>query len=41
MLVQANDGILLKGKLGEYADAFSAADKDGNGEACSLLHYIA
>ncbi|KAK9842761.1 hypothetical protein WJX74_001948 [Apatococcus lobatus] len=27
----ANDGVLLKGKLGEYADAFSAVDKDGNG----------
>lgn len=30
--LQANDGVLLKGKLGEYADAFSAVDKDGNGE---------
>lgn len=31
-MVQANDGVLLKGKLGEYADAFAAVDKDGNGE---------
>ena len=34
--LQANDGVLLKGKLGEYADAFTAVDKDGNGEAPSI-----
>ena len=35
--LQASDGVLLKGKLGEYADAFSAVDKDGNGEFCAVV----